>query len=111
MSQLYDPDDPFGRRSAPGAPPPDPGEPGPGLAAGALLCSIAGAVVCLPAGFAGIVLGHVAFGRAKRGEATGRGVAIAALVVGYLGIVLNAVALVLLFRLGVAHGLLRRPLS
>ncbi|MGK3205519.1 DUF4190 domain-containing protein [Amycolatopsis sp. MEPSY49] len=107
MSHPYDPDDPFGRRSPVSTPPPDPGEPGPGLAAGALLCSIAGVAGCLPAGFAGIVLGHVAHRRAQRGEATGRGMAIAAFAVGYLGIVLNVVALVLLFRLGVAHGLLR----
>ena len=105
MSHPYDPDDPFGRRSPAGGFTPDPGEErGPGLAAGALLCSIAGSFVCLPAGIAGVAMGHVAHGRAKRGEATGRGLAIAAFVVGYLGIALNAVALVLLFRFGVAHG-------
>lgn len=107
MSHPYDPDDPFGRRYPDGGAAPAPREPGPGLAAGALLCSIAGAVVCLPAGVAGIVMGHLAHRRAGRGEATGRGLAITAFVVGYLGIVLNAVALVVLFRLGVAHGLLR----
>ncbi|WIY03389.1 DUF4190 domain-containing protein [Amycolatopsis mongoliensis] len=108
MSHPYDPDDPFGRRSPSGGLPPDPGgPPGPGLAAGALLCSVAGGLVCLPAGIAGVVMGHAAHRRARRGEAAGRGVAIAAIAVGYLGIGLNTVALVLLFRLGAAHGLLR----
>jgi hypothetical protein len=108
LSHAYDPDDPYGRRYPAGGFPPDPGtRQRPGLAAGALLCSIAGSFVCLPAGIAGIVMGHVAHGRAKRGEAAGRGVAIAAFTVGYLGIGLNTAALVLLFRLGAAHELFR----
>ncbi|GAB3154683.1 DUF4190 domain-containing protein [Amycolatopsis stemonae] len=86
MDHPYDPDDPYGRPE-PAAEVP---RPGPGLALGGLVCSVVGSVLCLFVVVAGIVMGHTAYGRAKRGEATGRGLAVAAFVVGYAGLVVNA---------------------
>ena len=79
-----------------------PGQPreGSGLAVGALVCSIFGIVLCFLVGIAGIIMGHIAQGKAKRGEADGQGVATAAIIVGYAGIALNLGVLVLGFTLG-----------
>ncbi|WP_410569028.1 DUF4190 domain-containing protein [Amycolatopsis sp. cmx-4-61] len=84
-----------------------PGMPGPpregsGLAVGALVCSILGFVLCFLIGIAGIIMGHIAHGKAKRGEAEGQGVALAAIIVGYGGIALN----IAFFALGIALGYL-----
>ncbi|MEU0533530.1 DUF4190 domain-containing protein [Amycolatopsis tolypomycina] len=84
-----------------------PGMPGPpaagsGLAVGALVCSIFGVVLCFLVGIPGIIMGHIAHGKAKRGEADGQGIAMAAIIVGYVGIALN----IALFALGAALGFL-----
>ncbi|WP_329051879.1 DUF4190 domain-containing protein [Amycolatopsis sp. NBC_01488] len=119
MSQPYDPNNPYGQQyptggyQQPGYPqypgypggmqrPPD----GPGLAIGALICSILGIFVCLLIGIAGIVMGHIAYGKAKRGEAEGQGVAMAAFIVGYVGIGLNVLLLIFLFGIGFTGGFL-----
>jgi Domain of unknown function (DUF4190) len=89
-------------------PPPYPGYPGPlptgprnGLGTGALIASI----LSLPAAFtvfggfilaiAGIVLGVMGYNRARRGEATNGGMAIASIVLGVLGIILSAALIAL----------------
>ncbi|MDT7783262.1 MAG: hypothetical protein QOF58_1681 [Pseudonocardiales bacterium] len=48
----------------------------------AMVCSIFGFLCCV-GWIVGIVMGHVALSKIKRGEATGRGQAIAALCIGY----------------------------
>lgn len=54
-----------------------------GLAVASLVCSLIGLVLCFPA-ILGIVFGHVALSKAKRGEAGGRGMAQAGMIVGYV---------------------------
>ena len=122
MTYPQDPNSPYGRQPPPsggyqqpgyGQPYPQysqypgypggmPGPPreGSGLAVGALVCSILGIFLCVLVTIAGIVMGHIAHGKAKRGEADGQGVALAAIIVGYAGIALN----IALVALGVALG-------
>ncbi|WP_410639275.1 DUF4190 domain-containing protein [Amycolatopsis sp. lyj-346] len=57
------------------------------LAIGALVCSILGFCSGLTA-VAGIVMGHIALGKTNRGEAGGRGLATAAVIVGYVVVAL-----------------------
>ncbi|MEV7091332.1 DUF4190 domain-containing protein [Amycolatopsis sp. NPDC051045] len=73
---------------------------GSGLAVGALVCSIAGIFLCVLVTIAGIVMGHIAYGKAKRGEAEGQGVALAAIIVGYAGIAIGIALVILGFALG-----------
>lgn len=80
---------------------------GPGLAIGGLICSILGIFLCVLVTIAGVVMGHIALAKAKRGEAEGQGVALAAVIVGYVGIGLNVLLAVLFFGLGFAHELFR----
>ncbi|MEU4672193.1 DUF4190 domain-containing protein [Amycolatopsis sp. NPDC023774] len=54
-----------------------------GLAIGALVCSLLGLITCLIA-IPGIVMGHIALAKANRGEAGGRGMALSAVVIGYV---------------------------
>ncbi|WIX79637.1 DUF4190 domain-containing protein [Amycolatopsis carbonis] len=54
-----------------------------GLAIGALVCSLLGLLTCLIA-IPGIVMGHIALAKANRGEAGGRGMALSAVVIGYV---------------------------
>ena len=101
---------PPGTYSPPGIypPPPYPGYAAPlpaaprnGLATGAIIAS----VLSLPAAFtvfggfilaiAGIILGVMGYNRARRGEATNPGVAIASIVLGVLGIILSAALIAL----------------
>lgn len=63
----------------------------------AMVSSIAGLLCCI-GWIVGIVMGHIALSKIKKGEATGRGMAIAALAIGYGFIAL----LVLLYSLGFA---------
>ncbi len=67
----------------------------------AMIASIAG-ILCCVGWIVGIVMGHVALSKIKRGEATGKGMAVAALCIGYGFIVL----LVLLYSLGIGAALL-----
>ena len=70
-----------------------------GLAIGALVCGILaflGGIFVLPAilGLVAIVLGFIARGKVKRGEATGQGMALAGIILGALSIII-AIAVVL----------------
>ncbi|MFF0147175.1 uncharacterized protein DUF4190 [Amycolatopsis sulphurea] len=58
-----------------------------GLAIGALVCSLVGILTCLLA-LPGVIMGHIALSKANRGEAGGRGMALAAIAVGYAFIAL-----------------------
>ncbi|MGW3958793.1 DUF4190 domain-containing protein [Amycolatopsis sp. NPDC005003] len=80
----YGPPAPFGQ--------PNPGQPRAqdnALAIGALVCSILGFCSGVTA-LAGLVMGHIALSKTNRGEAGGRGLATAAVIVGYVVIALWA---------------------
>ncbi|MEU4521112.1 DUF4190 domain-containing protein [Amycolatopsis sp. NPDC024027] len=82
----------YGRPYAPPAPfgQPYPGQPHAqdnALAIGALVCSILGFCSGITA-LAGLVMGHIALSKTNRGEAGGRGLATAAVIVGYVVIAL-----------------------
>ncbi|GAA4549216.1 DUF4190 domain-containing protein [Amycolatopsis samaneae] len=53
------------------------------LAIGALVCSIVGFCSCVSA-LPGLIMGHIALAKANRGEAGGRNLALAAVVIGYV---------------------------
>lgn len=53
----------------------------------ALVLSCVGFVTCGVTSIVGVVFGHIAMGKIKRGEEDGHGLAVAGLVVGYLVIV------------------------
>ncbi|WP_326946315.1 DUF4190 domain-containing protein [Amycolatopsis sp. NBC_01307] len=80
---------------------------GPGLAVGALICSIAGIFLCFLISVAGIIMGHIAYNKAKAGQAEGQGLAMAAFIVGYAAIALNILGFILFFGVGAANGLFR----
>jgi hypothetical protein len=132
MTYPQDPNNPYGQQQPPSGgyqqpgygqqypsggypqyPPQYPGYPGgmqrppegPGLAIGGLICSIAGIFLCFLISVAGIVMGHIAYNKAKRGEAEGQGLAMAAFIVGYAAIGLNILALIFIFGVGVTTGL------
>lgn len=50
----------------------------------ALVLSCVGFVTCGLASIAGVVFGHIALGRIKRGEEDGRGLALAGVIIGYV---------------------------
>ncbi len=49
-----------------------------------LVCSLVGLVGMFPASLIGIVFGHLALGRIRRGEESGHGMAVAGLILGYI---------------------------
>lgn len=59
----------------------------------AMISSIVGLLCCCPGIFVGIIMGHIALSKIKRGEATGHGQAIAALAIGYGAVALNIILL------------------
>ena len=68
------------------------------LAIVSLVASVVGAFVPgLP--LVGIICGHIALGQIKRTGEQGRGMALAGTIIGYAGIVLFAIALIVLFAL------------
>ncbi|MDT8909414.1 DUF4190 domain-containing protein [Amycolatopsis sp. PS_44_ISF1] len=71
-----------------------------GLAVGALVCSLIGLLTCLVA-VPGVIMGHIALSKANRGEAGGRGMALAAVVIGYVIIALYVGFFVTFILLGV----------
>ncbi|WP_414936283.1 DUF4190 domain-containing protein [Amycolatopsis sp. cmx-11-51] len=89
------PQDPYGQQPPYGQPYQQPGygygPPQPpqeqGLAIAALVVSIVSLVVCsgLPS-LIGVIMGHIAHSKAKRGEAGGQGMALAAIIIGYIGV-------------------------
>ncbi|SDZ47043.1 protein of unknown function [Amycolatopsis xylanica] len=68
-------------------------QPSSGLAIGALVSSIGGLLTCGLASIAGVIMGHIAYSQAKRGESGGEGMALAAIIVGYVMLALWAGAL------------------
>lgn len=99
MSEGYEPPS-FEHQPYPPQGPP----PGAGLAIGSLVCSIAGLIVCAPAAIAGIIMGHVAHARSRRGAATGGAVAVAGFVIGYLGLVVWGIMIPFVVHELAAHG-------
>ncbi|AUI63638.1 DUF4190 domain-containing protein [Amycolatopsis sp. BJA-103] len=77
-----------------------------GLAIAALIFSLFG-LIGLVSVIPGIVLGHVAFAKARRGEAGGKGMALAAFIVGYLMIILYAIAIPVVLSIAAKHGAFR----
>ena len=77
-----------------------------GLAMAALIFSLFG-LIGLVSVIPGIVMGHVAFAKARRGEVGGKGMALAAFVVGYLMIVLYAIAIPVALNIAAKHGAFR----
>jgi len=70
-----------------------------GLAVGALVCSIIGLFSCVTS-IPGVIMGHIALARANRGEGGGRGMAVAAIVIGYALIALYVAFFTTLIVLG-----------
>jgi hypothetical protein len=106
QQQPYPPQQPYQYGAYPGSyPPPPPGYGYPAQTApknGLGVASLIVAIIGLLTVFGGIVLGVVAVilgvlgrGRAKRGEATNGGVAMAGIVLGVLGVVVGIVAIAL----------------
>ncbi|OXM67308.1 DUF4190 domain-containing protein [Amycolatopsis vastitatis] len=90
FQQPYPP--PYGQPYAPPAPygqpyPAPPRGQDNALAIGALVCSILGFCSGITA-LAGLIMGHIALSKTNRGEAGGRGLATAAVIVGYVVIAL-----------------------
>ncbi|WP_037316293.1 DUF4190 domain-containing protein [Amycolatopsis orientalis] len=77
-----------------------------GMATAALIFSLFG-LIGLVSVIPGIVMGHVAFAKARRGEAGGKGMALAAFVVGYLIIILYAIAIPVALNIAAKHGAFR----
>jgi hypothetical protein len=99
------PPDPYGQRPNPASYPQQPyppqyGQPPYGygapmqsmdssMAIGSMVCSIVGLVMCpVVSSIIGVVLGHVASAKSRRGEAAGQGMALAGIVIGYVTIFL-----------------------
>ncbi len=70
-----------------------------GLAIGALVCSILGLCSCITT-IAGLIMGHIALSKVNRGEGGGRGIAVAAVIIGYSVVALWAAFLVTVIVLG-----------
>lgn len=67
-----------------------------GMAVASLVCSLIGLVMCFPA-ILGIIFGHIALSKAKRGEAGGQGMAQAGMIIGYVVTALWLIPLILWF--------------
>jgi hypothetical protein len=84
---------------------PPPKDSGPGI--GALACSLVGIVLCGVLSIAGVVMGHVAYSQTKRGETGGTGMAIAAIIIGYV-VIAGWIALIPMFlNVAAKHGAFR----
>lgn len=82
------------------------GQPAPpqesGMAIASLICGILGLVACyIFTGIPAVILGHMAMGKAKRGEAGGRGMALAGVILGWIsvGLTVLVIAFVVIFGL------------
>ncbi|GAB3709921.1 hypothetical protein GCM10027598_15350 [Amycolatopsis oliviviridis] len=58
-----------------------------GMAIAGLVCSLVGLCSCVTV-IVGVILGHIGLAKANRGEAGGRGMALAAVIIGYVVIAL-----------------------
>jgi hypothetical protein len=76
-----------------------------GLAIASLVCGIVGIVTCFLPGIAAVICGHMALKQmaAPNAQVTGRGMAVAGLVLGYFSILLMVAMIALIF-LGVVFG-------
>ncbi|OXM58932.1 hypothetical protein CFP71_00135 [Amycolatopsis thailandensis] len=109
----YGQQQPYGQQPPYGQPYPQPGygygygAPQPpqdqGLAIAALVVSIASLVACTGLlSVIGVIMGHIAHSKAKRGEAGGQGMALAAIIIGYLGIAIIVALALLVVIVGIA---------
>ncbi|EMD30143.1 DUF4190 domain-containing protein [Amycolatopsis azurea] len=74
-----------------------------GLAIAALVVSIASLVVCTGLlSLIGVIMGHIAHSKAKRGEAGGQGMALAAIIIGYIGVAIILGLALLLVIIGIS---------
>ncbi|RZQ62878.1 DUF4190 domain-containing protein [Amycolatopsis suaedae] len=74
-----------------------------GMAVGSLVCSIVGLVACGGLlSIVGIILGHIALSKAKRGEAGGRGMALAGVIIGYVAIGLVLLTVIIVVIIGIS---------
>lgn len=96
--QPYAPPPPYGQPYGPPMQAPQSQETG--LAIGALVCSILGLCSCVTV-IAGLVMGHIALGKVSRGQGGGRGIAVAAVIVGYSVVALWGAFFITLIVLGV----------
>ncbi|MEV6912487.1 DUF4190 domain-containing protein [Amycolatopsis sp. NPDC051071] len=67
-----------------------------GMAVASLVCSLIGLVMCFPA-LLGIIFGHIALSKAKRGEGGGQGMAQAGMIIGYVITALWLIPVILWF--------------
>lgn len=69
--------------------------------------AIASLVVSLTCcgGILGVIFGHIALGQIKRTGADGRGLAVAGLVIGYIGLIFTIIYLFLYVLVGIGAGI------
>lgn len=75
-----------------------------GTAIASLVCGIAGMFLFFPAAIPAVICGHVARGRIRRTGQNGAGLALAGLILGYIGLVILAAVVIGLTALVVAAG-------
>ncbi|MFI6027707.1 DUF4190 domain-containing protein [Amycolatopsis magusensis] len=74
-----------------------------GMAIAAMVCAIVGVVGCGGVlSIVGLVLGHIAYAKAKRGEAGGQGMALAAIIIGWIVVALIVIAVIIFLIAGFA---------
>lgn len=106
------PNPPGGYEQQPGYPPPGGGYPPPaqgaygapknGMGTASLVLGIVSLLLCPPLGILALIFGFMGRGRAKRGEATNGGVALAGIITGALG-TLAMIALTVLIIVGIVE--------
>lgn len=72
-----------------------------GMAIASLVCSLVGIFLCIPS-ILGIVFGHIAYSKAKRGEASGQGMAQAGMIIGYVIVALWTIPFLIWLVFGIA---------
>ncbi|MUM34009.1 DUF4190 domain-containing protein [Mycolicibacterium sp. CBMA 361] len=70
-----------------------------GLAIASLVCSLLGLVTCAATSVLGVIFGHIANSQIKRTGEEGQGMAVAGLIVGYIGVALLLVGVLFYFGL------------
>lgn len=74
-----------------------------GMAIGALVSAIAGALLCGVLSIVGAILGHVALNQIKQTGEEGRGMALAGVIIGWVAFVLSVLVIVLLVVIGISR--------
>lgn len=72
-----------------------------GMAIASLVCSLVGIFLCIPS-ILGIIFGHIAYSKAKRGEAGGQGMAQAGMIIGYVIVALWTIPFLIWLIFGIA---------